>query len=147
MVRPAKLRYRRVPETHLLGKFFPPSVIQADRAKGIEQAKQLFTTIEKSEIFENVTPRSLTLVVFRLKGKGGESDAELNLLNTKLHNRLNARADTFLTQTVLHSLEREVFCIRIALGGWQTKMEDVEKIWDAVEEEGRKTLAELDAAE
>jgi aromatic-L-amino-acid decarboxylase len=147
MVRPAKLRYRRVPETYLLSKFSRPSVIQAERAKGIEQAKQLFTTIEKSEIFENVTPRSLTLVVFRLKGKGGESDAELNLLNTKLHNRLNARADTFLTQTVLHSLEGEVFCIRIALGGWQTKMEDVEKIWDAVEEEGQKTLAEWNGAE
>jgi len=115
--------------------------------QGIEQGKQLYSTIEKSEIFENVTPRSLTLVVFRLKGKGGESDAELNLLNTKFHNRLNARSDTFLTQTVLHSLEREVFCIRIALGGWRTQMEDVEKIWEAVEEEGRKTLSEWNASE
>lgn len=110
--------------------------------QGIEQAKQLYSTIEKSEIFENVTPRSLSLVVFRLKGKRGESDAELNLLNTKFHNRLNARPDTFLTQTVLHSLEKEVFCIRIALGGWRTQMGDVEKIWDAVEEEGRQTLQE-----
>jgi hypothetical protein len=77
-----------------------------------------------------------------LKGDNGESDAELNLLNTKFHNRLNARSDTFLTQTVLHSIETEVFCIRIALGGWRTQMADVEKIWEAVEEEGRATLAE-----
>jgi aromatic-L-amino-acid decarboxylase len=111
--------------------------------QGIEQAKELYSTVEKSSIFENVTPRSLTLVVFRLKPENGElSDEELNLLNTQFHNRLNARADTFLTQTILHSIEREVFCIRIALGGWRTQMADVEKIWEAVEEEGRAALAE-----
>jgi aromatic-L-amino-acid decarboxylase len=114
--------------------------------KGIEQAKNLYTMIEESSVFENVTPRSLTLVVFRLDPKSnsgpGLSDAELNLLNTQLHNRLNARPDTFLTQTVLHSIEKEIFCIRIALGGWRTKMEDVEQVWRAVEEEGRITLEE-----
>ena len=77
-------------------------------------------------------------------GKEGMSDPELNLLNTKFHNRLSARADTFLTQTILHSTETEIFCIRIALGGCRTQMADVEKIWAAVEEEGRATLAELD---
>jgi aromatic-L-amino-acid decarboxylase len=86
------------------------------------------------------------LVVFRLlppgPGKEGMSDAELNLLNTKFHNQLNARSDTFLTQTILHSAEREIFCIRIALGGLRTQMADVEQIWAAVEDEGRATLAE-----
>lgn len=70
------------------------------------------------------------------------SDAELNLLNTQLHNRLNARSDTFLTQTILHSVEREIFCIRFALGGVRTQMEDVEKIWAAVEQEGKLALAD-----
>lgn len=70
------------------------------------------------------------------------SDAELNLLNTRFHNRLSARHDTFLTQTVLHSEESEVFCIRFAMGGWRTKLEDVETIWKAVIEEGEAMLKE-----
>ena len=103
--------------------------------------------MDKSPIFENVTPRSLTLVVFRLvPAKGAKTtDAELNLLNTRFHNRLSARHDTFLTQTVLHSEEREVFCIRIALGGWRTKMEDVQSIWKAVVKEGEEMLKEWNA--
>lgn len=109
--------------------------------------------IEQSPIFENVTPRSLTLVVFRLtpnasaKGSAPKSDddAELNLLNTRFHNRLSARHDTFLTQTILHSEEREVFCIRFAMGGWRTKMEDVEIIWKAVVSEGEAMLQEWNA--
>lgn len=102
--------------------------------------------MDRSSIFENVTPRSLTLVVFRLQPKDAAekvySDAELNLLNTQFHNRLAARHDTFLTQTVLHSTEREIFCIRFAVGGWRTEVKDVETIWRAVEEEGERMLVD-----
>ena len=100
--------------------------------------------IEKSPIYENITPRSLTLVVFRLTPAGDAkmSDAELNLLNTRFHNRLSARYDTFLTQTILHSQEGEIFCIRFAMGGWRTKMEDVEIIWKAAVKEGEEMLKE-----
>jgi aromatic-L-amino-acid decarboxylase len=155
MVRPTVLRCPRVPATHFLSESrYSSSTSRQTRLQtdiqGIEQAKKLYSVVEESPIFENVTPRSLTLVVFRLKPQssaGGKesTDAELNLLNTQFHNRLNARNDTFLTQTILHSVEREIFCIRFALGGWRTKMEDVEKIWAAVEEEGKLALAEWDS--
>jgi len=93
-------------------------------------------------IFEVVAPPSLSLLVFRLvpAGQHDLSDAELNLLNQQLHNRLSARYDMMLTQTVLHSIEREIFCIRLAAGGVNTRWEDVERVWQIVVEEGTQLL-------
>lgn len=64
------------------------------------------------------------------------------MLNTKLNNRLIARYDLFLTQTMLHSTEGDIFCIRFAMGGKATTTEDVEEVWAAVCEEGKVVLDE-----
>ncbi|KAI9635328.1 putative aromatic-L-amino-acid decarboxylase [Dioszegia hungarica] len=113
---------------------------------GIDQCQQLSKLITASSSFEIVTPPSLSLIVFRLGGAALPADtlpAERNLLNTLLNNRLNARYDVFLTQTMLHSADQEdVFCIRIALGGRTTTMQDVEEVWAVVEEEGEAVLKE-----
>lgn len=152
MVRPAQLRRGRIQAAHRFGECphtphppIPGVIRKAQlKLKGIEHAKHLCELVDRSTIFENVTPRSLTLVVFRLLPRDAAqktyTDAELNLLNTQFHNRLAARHDTFLTQTVLHSKEREIFCIRFAVGGWRTSLEDVETIWRAVEQEGERML-------
>lgn len=100
--------------------------------------------MEQSSNFELVTKPSLSLLVFRLK-KAGESltDPELDLLNQKLHTRLDVRSDVFLTPTMLHSKERDLYCLRFAMGGLRTTWEDVMKTWQAVEEEGAKVLVEV----
>lgn len=56
--------------------------------------------------------------------------------------RLNARPEVMLTQTVLKSVESEVYCIRFAIGAQKTTWEDVEEIWHVVEQEGEKLLKE-----
>jgi aromatic-L-amino-acid/L-tryptophan decarboxylase len=100
--------------------------------------------VQDSSHFEIVTPPSLALIVVRLhpdrKGQSITSDAELNLLNQRLHNNLSARHDLMLTQTILHSVEREIFCLRIAIGGVHTTWLDVESVWHTIEEEGRKLV-------
>ncbi len=84
----------------------------------------------------------MALLVFRLVPSKLKSytDAELNLVNQQLSTRLNARYDVILTQTVLHSVEREVFCIRFAMGGVNTSIEDVKATWAVVEAEGAEVL-------
>ncbi|KAK4689824.1 hypothetical protein P7C73_g271, partial [Tremellales sp. Uapishka_1] len=111
---------------------------------GITQCTQLANRVKASANFEIVTPPSLALLVFRLRPSMDSTigDAELNLLNQKLHIRLSGRHDVMLTQTMLHSEETEIFCIRIALGGRATTMEDVNAVWDVVEAEGRAVMDE-----
>lgn len=107
-----------------------------------------------SPIFEIVTPPSLSLLVFRLKNPSNPesspidktlvplADPELNLLNQKLHTRLDKRSDVFLTPTMLHSNERDIYCLRFAIGNVRTTWADVEATWSAVVEEGQAVLRE-----
>ena len=88
-----------------------------------------------------MTPPCLALLTFRLIPPGENlDDDELNLLNQRLNTRLNARYDILLTQTILHGLEEEIFCIRFAMGGINTTMEDVRRTWKIVEMEGEEVL-------
>nr|XP_019047344.1 aromatic-L-amino-acid decarboxylase [Kwoniella bestiolae CBS 10118]OCF26274.1 aromatic-L-amino-acid decarboxylase [Kwoniella bestiolae CBS 10118] len=116
--------------------------------RGIEHCQRLTEIVSQSSKFEIITPPSLALLVFRLNpsssGGGKVDDDKLNLLNQKLHQRLDTRYDIFLTQTVLHSIERNVFCIRLAMGGVNTSFEDVQRAWEIIEEEGERVLSEGD---
>jgi aromatic-L-amino-acid decarboxylase len=112
---------------------------------------RLATVVADSPIFELVTPPSLALLVFRLRSSSSSkkdqrlvalTDPELNLLNQKLHTRLDKRSDVFLTPTMLHSNERDIYCLRFAIGNIRTTWEDVQATWDAVVEEGQAVLRE-----
>jgi len=56
-----------------------------------------------------------------------------------LHERLSARRDVLLTQTILPEVG---FCIRLAVGTPSTRWVHVEKVWAAVREEADAVLAE-----
>lgn len=104
--------------------------------------------VKASPGFELVTEPSLALLVFRLNPSVEHlTDPELNLLNQQLHTRLNARYDVFLTQTILHGIEREIFCIRFAMGGVNTTMEDVKTTWEVVRLEGEQVLRDWRATQ
>ena len=142
MVRLAQLRDARVPETPRDGKSrldYGDLQSTAD-LQGIGQCERLALVIEESPIFELVTTPSLALLCFRLNPRKGYSDEELDLLNQRLHTRLDVRSDVFLTQTVLKSVERKFYCLRFAMGGARTTWEDVEKTWEVVVEEGQAVL-------
>jgi aromatic-L-amino-acid decarboxylase len=92
--------------------------------------------IRNSSDFELVSEPSLALLVFRYK-REHRTDPELNLLNQQLVSLLTVRSDVFLTQTMLHSVEGDIFCVRFAMGGVNTTMEDVLATWRVVEESAR----------
>jgi hypothetical protein len=39
-------------------------------------------------------------------------------------------------------VESEVHCLRIAMGGVNTTMKDVQEVWEVIESEGRQVLEE-----
>ena len=122
-----------------------PSISSLILRQGIGHCERLASMVEASPTFELVATPCLALLVFRLKHPTESStDPVLNLLNQRLSSRLNARYDVFLTQTVLHSLEREVFCIRFAMGGVNTTMEDVNSTWRIIESEGGEVVKAWD---
>jgi aromatic-L-amino-acid decarboxylase len=86
-----------------------------------------------------VISRSLALVVFRL-WKPQWTGLEANLHNQRLHDRLAARHDVFLTQTSLHSDGQDIFCMRIALGGQFTTIKDVKGVWEIVKVVAAETV-------
>ncbi|ORY27788.1 putative aromatic-L-amino-acid decarboxylase [Naematelia encephala] len=111
-------------------------------SNGIELCGRLEGLVRESSNFEIVTPRSLALLVIRLKPQSEVPvfDEELNLLNQRLSGVLNARSDVFLTETMLHSTESDIRCLRIALGGARTTWRDVEEVWEVIETEGNRIV-------
>jgi aromatic-L-amino-acid decarboxylase len=103
---------------------------QTHLRKGIDQAHTLAQIIKDDQDFELVA-ESLALVVFRLNG---------DEYTQRLHDLLSLRSDVFLTQTMLHSNQGDRYCIRLATGGINTSMADVEAVWNVVTEIGRSIL-------
>lgn len=94
-------------------------------------------------MFELLSPVSLSLVVFRLRPASlADDEVALDKLNRQLYNRINARRDIMLTQTLLG----KVFCIRWAIGAESTRWEDVEGAWESVMEEVKGVLGEREKA-
>jgi aromatic-L-amino-acid decarboxylase len=113
--------------------------------QGVEHCQQLASIVNASANFEIVTPPSLALLVVRLREPlaPNSSDEVLNSLNQALYAKLDARHDVMLTQTVLKSVESEVHCLRIAMGGVNTTMKDVKEVWQVIESEGQQVLEEF----
>ena len=101
--------------------------------------------IQQSEHFELAAPRSLALVVFRLKPSSNNLSAlQLNDVNKRLQESIHAQQDFNMTQTVLPGDESEphIDCLRFAMGGLRTTEDDVLKTWETVEELGRTIIDE-----
>lgn len=72
---------------------------QAHLQRTIELGKTFEEQVVKDDNFEIVTPRSLSLVVFRLKPKGEDLDEEaLNALNKKFYARLHKHTSIQLSE-------------------------------------------------
>jgi aromatic-L-amino-acid decarboxylase len=114
------------------------------KPQGIGHCSALAEIVKASDKFELVVPPTLALLVFRLKAPSDveASDEGLNALNDRLYARLDARYDVFLTRTLLKSIEREISCIRFAMGGINTTLKDVQETWRIIEDEGRQVLSE-----
>ena len=106
-------------------------------------AAALEKRIRESKDFELVTPRSLALLVFRLRPSTGDHTPEqLNELNRRLQELVHAEQDFNMTQTVLPGEEGQpsIDCLRFAMGGLRTTEADAVQAWQIVERLGASII-------
>jgi aromatic-L-amino-acid/L-tryptophan decarboxylase len=114
------------------------SIHKRYQPQGVRLNNQFVSLLRSSPRFEILTPPSLALTVFRLKASALDATSSplpkvvLNDLNGLFFDRLSARNDILLTQTILNG----VFCVRFAVGAERTRELHVEKAFEVVCQEG-----------
>ncbi len=109
--------------------------------KSVKLSDRFVQLVKNSDILELVTEPSLALSVFRLNpgiGARTYSLADLNNLNRVFYDRISARHDILLTQTVLNG----VACIRFAVGVLRTEERHIDRAFRLLQEEGHIAIEE-----
>jgi aromatic-L-amino-acid decarboxylase len=88
-------------------------------------AQELARQIDADERFERTAPTPLSTVCFRLKGA--------DEANRALLERVNASGEAFLSHTML----RDRYCLRLAIGNIGTTREHVQRAWELVQTAAR----------
>ena len=99
----------------------------------IAMATQLEKTIRDTHDFEILAPRSTNLVCFRYHPKGANELSNLNDLNERLENKLNASGKLFLTHTKLHG----AYTLRMVIGQTNVTQTDVDSAWTLIQSTAR----------
>ncbi|KAF8348273.1 pyridoxal-dependent decarboxylase conserved domain-containing protein [Amanita rubescens] len=97
--------------------------------------------VKKSSAMELVTEPSLALSVFRLNpgiGATANSLTDLNDLNRVFYDRISARHDILLTQTILNGIT----CLRFAVGAYRTEERHIDQAFNLLQEEGHIAIKE-----
>src|SRR5437868_12656876 len=81
--------------------------------------------VEEAPDFELLAPVPFSTVCFRAHPQGMDDEAELEALNERIMNNINAAGRFFLSHTKLYSK----FTIRIAVGNLRTTQQDVQELW------------------
>jgi len=107
----------------------------------IQLNQEFADLVSASNYLSLVTPPSLALTVFRLQpkrtpGQPALSAESLNGLNRLFYERISARDDILLTQTILNG----VFCIRLAVGAVRTTSIHIKNAYDILHEEAELTV-------
>jgi aromatic-L-amino-acid decarboxylase len=85
--------------------------------------------VDGSPDFERMAPTPFSTVCFRAHPQGVDDEGQLEALNERMMNRINAGGRFFLSHTKLHGK----FTIRIAVGNLRTTEEDVRKLWGEIQ--------------
>ncbi len=88
--------------------------------------------VEGHDRFELLAPVPFSLVCFRYND--GRSEDELNRLNEQLLNEVNETGELFLTHTML----RDKYTLRMAIGQRTTQERHVKKAWDIILDKAQK---------
>jgi len=113
--------------------------IQNTLRSHLEYAQHLKGMIDNDDDFELIAPVPFSTVVFRWnphQGKNTHSTDELNSLNERLMNAINATGEVFLSHTKL----RGIFCIRLAIGNIKTTRDDINLAWNIIRQQASTLL-------
>lgn len=94
-------------------------------------AQLLVGWLDTSPNFERMAPTQFSLVCLRAHPAGINDEEQLNTLNERLMNRINATGRFLLSHTKLHGR----FTIRVAIGNLRTSEKDIRDLWTELQED------------
>ena len=85
--------------------------------------------IDGSSDFKRLAPTPFSTICFRAHPQNMDDEAQLDTLNERIMNRINAAGHFFLSHTKLYGK----FTIRIAIGNLRTTEQDVRDVWSELQ--------------
>lgn len=110
-------------------RYFGQEGIAARIREHIRIAQLLKEEIVASPNFELMAPTPFSLVCFRAHPKGIDDEAQLEALNERIMNAINAEGRFFISHTKLHG----AFTLRVAIGNLRTTEQDIRDLWKEVQ--------------
>ena len=117
-------------------RYFGSAGIAQRLRRHIELATELECWIRDEESFELLAPRHFSVVVFRYQ-PAGHGEAELDALNARILDAVNASGEIFLS----HTKAKGRFAIRVAIGNLRTESTHVARAWQLIREHAHTQLA------
>ena len=124
----------------MIMRYFGQEGLAARIHEHIRLGKLVTQWIAESADFETMAPAPFSTVCFRAHPQGVDDEVELEALNERIMNGINASGRFFLSHTKLHGQ----FTIRIAIGNLRTAEEHVRDLWAALQAKLAEELVGLE---
>ena len=112
-------------------RYFGAEGLRARLAEHIRLAHLFAAWVDADEDLERLAPVPFSVVCFRARPRGREwTEAQLETLNQRLLDALNATGEVFLSHTKLDGR----FVLRLAVGNLRTEERHVRRAWELVKE-------------
>ncbi len=110
-------------------RWFGAEGIGARLAEHIRLARLFAGWVDASPRFERLAPTPFSVVVFRSHPPGCDDEAELEILNAGLLERVNATGEVFLS----HTRAKGRYALRLAVGNLRTREHHVRRAWELLD--------------
>ena len=116
-------------------RYFGREGLMANLREHIRLAQDLAQRVDEHPDFERLAPAPFSVVCFRYR-PAGAAVAQLNAINERLIQAINATGEFFLSSTVLH----DQFTLRVAIGNIHTRQKHVDRLWEFAVEEVERNI-------
>ena len=113
-------------------RYFGSDGIGERLAEHLRLAQCFAGWVDESPNFERLAPVPFSVVCFRARPAGGDAaDADLDALNERLLDAVNATGEVFLSHTKLNG----AYALRLAIGHIRTEERHVRRAWEILNEQ------------
>jgi aromatic-L-amino-acid decarboxylase len=117
-------------------RYFGVEGIQNRIQEHLDLTQELKKEIEKEKNFEIVAPIPFSVICFRFHPEGINDGPDLDTLNEKLMNVVNATGELFISHTKLNNQ----LVLRIAISGIRTEKRHVDRGWELITTKAKELL-------
>ena len=110
----------------MIVRYFGADGLRARLVEHIRLARLFAGWVDADPEFERLAPVPFSVVCFRANPPGGRTEAQLEALNQRLLDAMNASGEVFLSHTKLNGR----FTLRLAVGNLRTEERHVARAWE-----------------